>query len=82
DDGKNIEVEERSDLWVMDKYEPKGNNGFGYDPIVYPLENGKPAARTYSELSPNEKNNISHRGQALKKIVEKLLSQQVSPVAS
>ena len=46
--------------------EPKGENGFGYDPIVYLPEYG----RTSAQLSPEEKNAISHRGQALKKMVE------------
>ncbi len=43
--------------------EPKGNNGFGYDPI-FELDNGK----TYAELSETEKNNISHRKRAIEKL--------------
>ena len=43
-------------------YEPRGENGFGYDPIFLP--NGYD--RTTAELSPDEKNAISHRGQALR----------------
>ena len=42
-------------------YEQKGENGFGYDPIFYLPEYGK----TSAELSPDEKNKISHRGKAL-----------------
>ncbi|GFI21390.1 dITP/XTP pyrophosphatase [Lachnospiraceae bacterium] len=42
-------------------YEEKGNNGFGYDPIFYLPEYGKYSA----ELTPEEKNRISHRGKAL-----------------
>jgi XTP/dITP diphosphohydrolase len=42
-------------------YEEKGDNGFGYDPIVYLPEYEK----TSAELSPEEKNKISHRGKAL-----------------
>ena len=42
-------------------YEQKGENGFGYDPIFYLPEYGK----TSAELSPWEKNKISHRGKAL-----------------
>lgn len=42
-------------------YEQKGENGFGYDPIFYLPEYGK----TSAELSPEEKNKISHRGKAL-----------------
>ncbi len=43
-------------------YEPKGENGFGYDPIFYVPEFGK----TTAEMSPEEKNKISHRGKALR----------------
>lgn len=42
-------------------YEEKGENGFGYDPIFYVPEYGC----TTAELSPDEKNKISHRGKAL-----------------
>ncbi len=42
-------------------HEIKGENGFGYDPIFYVPEKGK----TSAELSPDEKNAISHRGKAL-----------------
>jgi len=41
---------------------PKGSGGFGYDPIFVP-EGG---ARTMAELTPDEKNRISHRGRALR----------------
>ena len=48
--------------------EIKGDNGFGYDPIVYLPEYG----RTSGELAPEEKNKISHRGKALALIKEEL----------
>jgi XTP/dITP diphosphohydrolase len=41
-------------------YEPKGQNGFGYDPIFYVSELGK----TLAELTPAQKHSISHRGRA------------------
>jgi XTP/dITP diphosphohydrolase len=41
--------------------EPRGNGGFGYDPLFYLPKLGK----TMAELSPKEKNKISHRRQAL-----------------
>lgn len=47
-------------------YEEKGENGFGYDPIFYLPEYHKYSA----ELSPEEKNRISHRGKALERMKE------------
>lgn len=49
-------------------YEEKGTNGFGYDPIFYLPEYQKMSA----ELPPEEKNRISHRGKALRKMREKI----------
>jgi XTP/dITP diphosphohydrolase len=47
---------------------PRGANGFGYDPHFLLPAFGKTAA----ELAPGEKNAVSHRGQALRLLVEKL----------
>lgn len=47
-------------------HEPRGDNGFGYDPLFYDLDAGK----TSAELSPEEKNARSHRGQALQSLQE------------
>ena len=44
--------------------EYRGDNGFGYDPIFYLPEKG----RTFAELTTEEKNRISHRANALKKM--------------
>jgi XTP/dITP diphosphohydrolase len=49
-------------------YEIAGENGFGYDPIFYLPEYGK----TTAELSPEQKNAISHRGRALTQMKLKL----------
>lgn len=49
-------------------WEIKGTNGFGYDPIFYVPDRQKYMA----ELSPEEKNAISHRGKALRKMKELL----------
>ena len=46
-------------------HEPKGDKGFGYDPVFIP--NGY--QKTFAELSSNEKNKISHRANAIKKLV-------------
>ncbi|WP_022852429.1 XTP/dITP diphosphatase [Thermodesulfatator atlanticus] len=48
--------------------EPKGNLGFGYDPVFLVPELGKTAA----ELTLEEKNKLSHRGKALAELKEKL----------
>jgi len=45
-----------------------GSNGFGYDPILYLPEYQK----TSAEISPEEKNKISHRGKALTAMKQKL----------
>jgi len=47
---------------------PRGENGFGYDPYFFLPEFGK----TGAELDPDHKNAISHRGQALDILVNKL----------
>jgi XTP/dITP diphosphohydrolase len=47
---------------------PRGANGFGYDPLFLVPFTGKTAA----ELDPAEKNRISHRGQALAQLKERL----------
>lgn len=50
-------------------YEERGENGFGYDPIFVLPEFGK----TTAELSAEEKNELSHRGKALRLMKEKLM---------
>ena len=54
-------------------YEEKGTNGFGYDPIFYVPEFGC----TTSELEPEEKNKISHRGKALAAMYDELLKEKI-----
>ncbi len=48
--------------------EPKGSQGFGYDPVFYLPDRG----RTMAEISKEEKNAISHRGKAMRRLKEKL----------
>jgi len=47
---------------------PQGKNGFGYDPLFYVAEQGC----TSAQLAPELKNRLSHRGQALRKLVAAL----------
>ena len=49
-------------------FEPRGNQGFGYDPVFYLPELGK----TMAELSLDEKNRVSHRGGAARKALQVL----------
>ncbi len=49
--------------------EPRGTNGFGYDPLFWPLET---PGRTMAELEPAEKNAISHRAHALADLARQL----------
>lgn len=50
---------------------PRGASGFGYDPLFYLKDLGKTAA----ELAPDHKNRISHRGIALRRLLELLNDQ-------
>ena len=65
-DGKTTEAEGYMLGEVM--YSPKGNGGFGYDPLIFLPEMNK----TVADLTPTEKNQISHRAKALEKLLEKL----------
>lgn len=46
--------------------EPHGSDGFGYDPLFY----YEPLRKTFAELTPDEKNRVSHRSQALSLFAE------------
>jgi XTP/dITP diphosphohydrolase len=52
--------------------ERRGEGGFGYDPAVVPDDIGPDDERTYAELSPAEKNAISHRGRAARLLADHL----------
>ena len=45
--------------------EPRGDAGFGYDPVFLP----EGFTRTFAQLTPEEKDRISHRGRALRKVI-------------
>jgi len=49
--------------------EPRGDQGFGYDPVFLPEGGG---GRSLAEMSPEEKNAISHRGRALRTLAQAL----------
>lgn len=51
-------------------FEPKGSGGFGYDPVFVP----EGSAKHFSELTMEEKNRISHRGEAVRRFAEFLQS--------
>lgn len=63
--GDRIDV--RGECKGLIGFERSGNSGFGYDP-VFITENGK----TFAQLSPEEKSQISHRGKALELFVKEL----------
>jgi XTP/dITP diphosphohydrolase len=52
--------------------EGRGSGGFGYDPAFVPDETGHNDHRTFSELSPEEKHAISHRGKATRMLARHL----------
>ncbi len=55
-------------------HERQGSNGFGFDPVMWIESHGK----TFAEMSDEEKNRISHRGRAAKRMVELIREQWLS----
>ena len=51
-------------------YQPRGDGGFGYDPAFVPDD--YPDERTMAELSPDEKDAISHRGRAARALLDEI----------
>lgn len=75
--GQKIEALESTELWVIEG-EPRGLNGFGYDPVMCPInEAGLPASYTVAEMTPEDKNRISHRGKAFRHVLRTLA--QINP---
>ncbi len=52
---------------------PRGDNGFGYDPVFVPSEGD---GRTFAEMSADEKHAISHRGRAFRALAARLAGHQ------
>ncbi|MBR5818008.1 MAG: RdgB/HAM1 family non-canonical purine NTP pyrophosphatase [Clostridia bacterium] len=65
-DGREVTAEGYMYGRIIDT--PRGDRGFGYDPIFVP----EGEQRTVAEMSDSEKNEISHRASALKKLLTKL----------
>lgn len=60
--GQALTYEGRCEGVITEK--PSGQSGFGYDPVFfYP-----PAGKTFAQMSPDEKNRVSHRGRALEEL--------------
>ena len=62
----NILFQTRGECHGEIAYSQSGTNGFGYDPIFL-VEN---TSRSMAEMSEDEKNEVSHRGRALRKVLE------------
>lgn len=49
-------------------FEPKGENGFGYDPLFY----YPPLDKTFAQMESKEKNSVSHRGKAINELLKEI----------
>ena len=65
-DGMVMTVKDTMEGYIAES--AAGNGGFGYDPIFF----FPPAGKTSAEMTPEEKNAVSHRGKALRKMVSLL----------
>jgi len=74
EDGLKGIVEKSMELWVTESNSLKGQNGFGYDPIMhlYDPATGTISQSTMAEMSMEEKNRLSHRGLAFKALMNTL----------
>lgn len=68
-DGSYLTAEGRVNGKII--FEERGEGGFGYDSLFYSEE----IEKTFAEATPEEKNSISHRGRALRAMLEKLKAQ-------
>jgi non-canonical purine NTP pyrophosphatase (RdgB/HAM1 family) len=51
---------------------PRGDQGFGFDPVIIPNDQANGQQRTMAEMTTDEKNAISHRGQAFRALLQQL----------
>lgn len=65
-DGRILEVEGRVEGEIT--LRPAGSSGFGYDPVFY----FPPLGRTFGQLGPEQKNEVSHRAVALRRLAPRL----------
>ena len=65
-DGREFSVRGTSEGLIIDEY--RGEGGFGYDPLFYFPQFDK----TFAELTPEEKDSVSHRGRAMRLFAEEL----------
>lgn len=68
-DGREFTVEGRAEGKIL--RDERGDRGFGYDPLFY----YEPLDKTFAELTPDEKNAISHRGRAIRLFAKELAKQ-------
>ena len=68
-DGREIQVDGVCEGRIL--REPRGNDGFGYDPLFY----YEPLKKTFAELTSDEKNSVSHRGRAMRRFAAELRDQ-------
>jgi XTP/dITP diphosphohydrolase len=73
EEGKFLASEGEVEGKIIDT--PRGNKGFGYDPIFVP----QGYTKTFAEMESEEKHKISHRGKALRKLVELLKECYLKP---
>ncbi len=79
-DGAEHLFEARCDGRLIER--PRGVGGFGYDPAFVPDDTGPGDERTYSELSQEEKNAISHRGRAARRLARHLSAGGAAPAGT
>ena len=65
-DGDEIQAEGICEGRILES--PRGQDGFGYDPLFW----YEPLGKTFAELTPDEKNSVSHRGRAMREFAAKL----------